>query len=505
MNRALAGVCLILLAPLALVDVPPLLDYPNHLARAFVLASVPADPILARMYATRWAIVPNLATDLVLPPLLQLLPVHLAGRIIAGIALLLPVFGTVAYSRATFRQNALWPLASALVAYNATFMLGFLNFVAASGIALLLAAMWITWRERYPLTMIAVAASGTVLLFFCHLMGLLFFFLLLAGYELEHAWAWRSRSVVIAIRLAALLPLVAPPLALYLLSPLAPMAGRTEFLTIAGKAWQLFYPFANYDLPLDIATTGAVGVFLFACAIRRCCRITLGSGITLTMTALLFAVAPWAFKDTYLLDTRFVIMLGFLLFGALLPTGLPRSAALSATTAFTLLFVVRMSVVAIAWYGHRQDLANLRATIAPVEAGATVLAVSVTTDEAPGYWRNAPLSRRLSSGYPLDHHLPALLLIERRAYWPFLFDNPSQQPVETLAPYARLAEQADTFVGHHALATPGKVDLCGFNYVLLLDAGGEPDLADFAADRLALVTSSNIAALFRVRLGACAL
>jgi hypothetical protein len=31
-------ICLVLVAPLAVVDVPPLLDYPNHLARAYVLA-----------------------------------------------------------------------------------------------------------------------------------------------------------------------------------------------------------------------------------------------------------------------------------------------------------------------------------------------------------------------------------------------------------------------------------------------------------------------------------
>ncbi|MEJ0017046.1 MAG: hypothetical protein WDN25_10860 [Acetobacteraceae bacterium] len=135
MKWALATLCLILLAPLALVDVPPLLDYPNHLARAVVLASAGADPFLSQMYAARWGILPNLATDLVLPTLLDLLPVHLAGRIIVGIALLLPVLGTVAYSRAMFRIGAAWPMASALVAYNATFLLGFINFTIAIGIA----------------------------------------------------------------------------------------------------------------------------------------------------------------------------------------------------------------------------------------------------------------------------------------------------------------------------------------------------------------------------------
>ena len=78
----MALLCLVLLAPLALIDVPPLLDYPNHLARATVLAFGDDDPILSRIYAEHWAVIPNLGTDLVLPPLLHVLPIHLAGRII---------------------------------------------------------------------------------------------------------------------------------------------------------------------------------------------------------------------------------------------------------------------------------------------------------------------------------------------------------------------------------------------------------------------------------------
>ena len=95
------------------------------------------------------------------------------------------------------------------------------------------------------------------------------------------------------------------------------------------------------------------------------------------------------------------------------------------------------------------------------------------------------------------------MLIERRAYWPFLFDNPSQQPVETLPPYQRLAQRADSFVGHHALREPGNVELCGYDYLLLLDAGGEPDVANFAADRLRPLTHTDIAALYRIRPEAC--
>ena len=502
MKWALAALCLILLAPLALVDVPPLLDYPNHLARATVLAFGGSDPILSKMYAPHWTIIPNLGTDLILPPLLQILPVHVAGRIVVGIVILLPVIGTVAYSRATFGTRSAWPFASGLIAYNATVLLGFLNFVAAIGIALLLAASWIAWREQYPRSTVALAAIGSVALFFCHLVGLVFFYLLTAAYEMELLWFHRGRRNVVLMRLVAVLPLMAVPLGLYLSSALAPMATETEFTPIAEKTRQLLFPFANYNLPLDIATGCIVVGFLIACVATRRCRVTPSSGLALLLVAGLYLVSPFAFKGTFFLDTRITIMLAFLLFAAVLPT-LPRLATYSAVMIFIALFSIRIAVVGSAWYGHRHDVAGIRAAIATVEPGARVVIASVSPEEAPAYWRDGPSSRMISYGIRVDYHLPALLLIERRAFWPFLFDNPSQQPVVTLEPYRALADRAGSIADSGALAVPGKVDLCGFDYLLLLEAGGERDVMHFAADRLLPLFQSDIAALYRVRPAAC--
>jgi hypothetical protein len=303
-------------------------------------------------------------------------------------------------------------------------------------------------------------------------------------------------------RLAALAPLFVVSLGLYLVSPLAPLVDRIEFTPLTDKARQLVLPFANYILPLDIVTACMVGTFLFACLAKHRCRASPGSVVALLLTALLFLAAPWAYKGTYFLETRFVIMLGFLLFGALLPAGLPRTAALSAATTFTLLFGIRMAVVAFAWQEHAHDIADLRRVIATVQPGTRVLVASVLPEEAPDYWQNAPLSRQLSQGIRLDRHLPALLLIERRAYWPFQFDNPSQQPMTTLPPYRELAERRPD-AGLSRTRRAGRVDLCGYDELLLLEAGGEPDLAHFATDRLRLLASSDIAALFHIKQGAC--
>ena len=203
----LALLAAVLLAPLLIADVPPVLDYPNHLARFVLLAAGPDDPVLGRMFTPSWSIIPDLAIDVIGPPLLHVLPVHVAGRCLLGGILLLNLAGVLALHRALFGHRSYWPLASGLVAYNSGFLLGFMNWGVGSGLAMLFAAAWLTWRDIRPATTIAVAVAASVILFFCHLMGLMFFLLLIGSAELHAIRTCRDMLV----RSAALLAVVAAP------------------------------------------------------------------------------------------------------------------------------------------------------------------------------------------------------------------------------------------------------------------------------------------------------
>jgi hypothetical protein len=168
----------------------------------------------------------------------------------------------------------------------------------------------------------------------------------------------------------------------------------------------------------------------------------------------------------------------------------------------TLLFIVRMAILASVWTGQRHDLAELRAVIATVPPRATVFFTNVPQEEAPAYWDSGPRSRRLSNGLRADYHLPALLLIERGAFWPVLFANPAQQPIRLQPGYATLAREAHDMPSHAGLvADPDSAlpALCHFGYVLMLEAGADPDLANFIPRCLTLEVQSDFAALFRVR------
>ena len=50
---------IVLAIPFFVLNVPPVLDYPNHLARYFVLAD-PDDAIMSQMYAPHWTFLPIL-------------------------------------------------------------------------------------------------------------------------------------------------------------------------------------------------------------------------------------------------------------------------------------------------------------------------------------------------------------------------------------------------------------------------------------------------------------
>jgi hypothetical protein len=104
----------------------------------------------------------------------------------------------------------------------------------------------------------------------------------------------------------------------------------------------------------------------------------------------------------------------------------------------------------------------------------------------------------------LDFHIPAMILIERRAFWPGLFADPAQQPVIRRQPYDDLAQYFWTMPTHEQLVADPSLFAefaCRAGYILLTQAGADPHLAQFGAGTLDLVTANDTAALFRVRVG----
>ncbi len=495
---ALAILSIILLAPLLVFDVPPILDYPNHLARFVLLAAGPDDPVLGPLFTPHWSIIPNLASDIVGPMLLRVFPVHVAGRCILGGILLLNLAGVLALHRALFGRVSYWPLASGLVAYNSNFMLGFLNGQIGIGLAMIFAAAWITWRHKRPIETVAAGTIASAVLFFCHLTGVVFFLVLIGSSEIHAVRSYRAmRSACLA-----LLPVSAAPLLLSLMTTLRDAPAALHWMNPQEKLIQLASPFINYSFPLDMVTAAILygGVVL---------GVALGwlalaprAAVAVAALAILYPILPFDLMSAAFVDTRVAVMLGFLLFAATEPAPLTLKIRPIFAAGLIGLFVVRMAIIVDVWFEHRRDLADLRSVIAGVPAGATVYVTNVPQEEAPAYWDAGPRSRRLSNLLRADYHLPALLLIERRAFWPVLFANPAQQPIALRPRYAGLAREAHDIPAHATLvADPdrGTAALGHFDFVLMLEASADHDPSGFVPKCLTLMSRTDFAALYRVR------
>ncbi|RED32567.1 hypothetical protein BJ123_11244 [Rhodopseudomonas thermotolerans] len=502
---AAAALLIVLLAPFLTIDVPPVLDYPNHLARYFVLAH-PDDPMLSQIYAPHWRILPNLGMDVLGAALLKVTSVHVGGRILLALSLLMPVIGAVTYHRVVFGRFSYWPLAAGAIAFNAVFFLGFMNFLLSLGLALIGAAAWIALRRRdRNLAAVVVGAAFAALVFFAHIFGVALFALLIGSEELARIVRARREgaSLIRELAVSALLLALAlaPAVALYLASPLSDANAETGIWRGFAKLWDLLAPVMTTSDAVTALSGGALFVVLVLAA--RGVQLAPALPWTLAVLAVVFVAVPAMYKGGSFLDIRLAVMAAVLLFAGLLPRLSPRRAIAVAALVIAVI-VGRSAFVAHGWYDHRRDLAELRAAIAQVEPGERVLMARGRNIDIVA---SAQAGRALAGYFPLDNHLGALLTIERRAFWPLMFADASQQPLvlkPAFAPYAGpLCEPVEpALLLRMASAQAGAVPRCKsyladwphrFDAVLMLEPPATPPLPE-----LAPAYQGDYVALYRV-------
>ncbi len=93
--------CILLALPIWLVKYPPLVDYPNHLARAFVLHHL-HDPNydFGRWFAADWGPNPYLFVDLLMQVFQSVVGIYAAGKLMLTLCVLgLPLSVTILFAK----------------------------------------------------------------------------------------------------------------------------------------------------------------------------------------------------------------------------------------------------------------------------------------------------------------------------------------------------------------------------------------------------------------------
>lgn len=216
--------------PLLWPAVPPLTDLPGHLGRYHVAAHLADSPLLQRHWTYIWRLIGNLGVDLAVAPLVPLLGVVLATKLVVLAIPPLTVAGLILVSRAGGGRLAPAAPFAFPLAYGFPFQFGFVNFTLSAALSLLALALWLR-LARVPRRRGLLFVPIALLLWLAHCFGWAMFGLFAFGSDLAALRSagrrWRESVVVATLRV---LPLA---------GPLVPMlAGGASGDGSLGASWE---------------------------------------------------------------------------------------------------------------------------------------------------------------------------------------------------------------------------------------------------------------------------
>ena len=403
----------IVLYPIAVVNIPGLEDYPNHLARMYILSHFKSSPDLQRFYQVRWQPIPYVGMDAAFLLLNRIAPVYDAGRILIGFCVLLPVAAVATLHYSIHRRVSLVPAAAFLLSYNALLRWGFLSYLSTLCLAVMVFAGWIAttnWSRWRRLIVFALLATA---LYLGHLVAFAAYCLLVLCFELSRAakagfqergailadWVFAALQAAPAIVLASSITvsdrLVGPPL--------------TEYGTFQDKVRGILSPILFQLSKVEIVTGLVLLVVIIFARITGRVRFSQWLfGIVVIVGVLSFCI-PVRLLGVFGMDFRLPLLASMLLLSAISMTTLATPLFRNSILCLILLLTAARSVVISRELREADDqIAELRQVIAAMPRGMRLLTVET------GANLSAPNSTLVT------FHAPLVAVIDRDAFVPTL-------------------------------------------------------------------------------------
>jgi hypothetical protein len=378
--------------PIVLHPWPPMSDYINHLARMQVIATINSDPDLARFYEIDWQVIPNLMMDLIVPSLVRVVNVYLAGQIYTISSFALILSGTLALHRQLFGRWSALPLIGFPLLYNNVFLVGTMNYVFGIGLALWALTSWIALRERSPVLRLAVSTLFIIGLFFCHLFSVGVYGVGLLAFEVHRLWtravqlrqaASGQRSGAAAAKL--LLDFVITGLPFLPLLPLLMMSPtwglrQTFSWELPGKLEGLVYIIEVYSHGAAFFFTAAVAFAIgWATRHRAISFHAVGVGL-LAIGVLVYMALPRVIFETYMADQRLPISLAFMLIACTDLDLRDRVVRRGFAVVLVVMLGIRVGEVESMWSSLSGGIDSFRHSVQLIDRGSKVLVAYADPD-----------------------------------------------------------------------------------------------------------------------------
>jgi hypothetical protein len=339
----------LLCAPFFLLTFPPFVDYPNHLARSYILMHYSQVPLFQAAYSLDHAPIYNLAVDLVVPPLARVIGLAVAGRLFLILVIGAYAAGCYMLASAIHGGRTWLAFVPLMFAYNSFLMMGFVNYYFGVALYLAVFACWLRWKRAWTPVRALTFACLTVACYFSHLTSVGFLGVSVACVSAYEYCAGRTSLWGMWITGLSFLPAAA----LYLACArrFANTGASIQWNTLRGKLIELLAVIRTYDVGVDVALLACVAACLALLALNSSKGFVsapiLICGILLMLG---YVTAPLGLLTGLELDARFVWP-GFVLIAlAFRPRIRPDYGAIC-LTCIVLIFVVRAGVLWSYWSG----------------------------------------------------------------------------------------------------------------------------------------------------------
>jgi hypothetical protein len=418
-----ASLTMLVLTPIFSVQVPCLGDYLNHLARISILGRIGHSPELTAFYRADWKFVPYYGMDVPVLLLSAFMTIYQAGRIFVAACVIMPVLSVAALHYAIYRRFSLVPACAFLFCYGHMLDRGFLNYLFASGLAVMLFAVWVATIRMPRAPRLALFAPGIALLYLCHAFALADYCVLVAGLEIGRSLAARPRSA----RQAAVDWSVAAAPALPTLLIGALCGGNANVSAHAfnhygnvldklGAVLSPFY-FPSYGGAGVMATTGTL-LLVLVCFVRArrllvFSPLLIGPAVAVAVAAI---ITPSVLFDVWGADFRVPSLLVVVLLAGIAPApALGRRGAAMILASVMLLVAMRSADATMLLRGLDAQVTELRQLLRALPMGMRLLVVE---DRGTGQ-TDTPAPAAMSG------HIAMVAVIDRDAFVPFLFTGTS--------------------------------------------------------------------------------
>jgi len=238
----LISLSLIAIAPFWTVRYPVMIDYPNHLARWFVLFHM-NDPgyHFQDLYAPAWGLLPYISVDVLAIGLQHFLPIAVVGKCILSLCVILTAALTHFFVKQACSENLGLSSFGILIALNPMFLMGSISFGFSIAFCMLVVGLWVRYcREPRVITALCIV-GGLMLVYLTHLYGFVVAGFAMGIYSLFQDQRWK--------KLAILAVLSVPELLILLHNPIHTSGGPSVVyagLTPKVKLASLFFPVRLY-------------------------------------------------------------------------------------------------------------------------------------------------------------------------------------------------------------------------------------------------------------------